>query len=707
MIWESGLSKSERVPVRCSRHPAWPNLHVLPYVRGRLTFAWLAARLLTQERFDCVAADLPQFLGDMDQLRAVLRLFPLVSSLLIRKRSEEFVLLPLAPSDAACIAAWLTAGRSGEFHCVDDPSCLFYPENHVFEPDLQLQDDSFAAGNPEAYFGPAWERMDALWPRAPYMQRSFTMARAAKVLEYLEEPLWRGKKVLLVCEFRLWWALRKRLEERDRLLEIIPATVRWKDRAAALVIEDPYDLWARGLFDDYPRVNHLFFQSLEEGKVESFNKLEALEAELREFMSAKSLAEAGNPSVRSLITLRRYLQATVAASRRACPLPGSQLFAGARECVSQEFAAALSKALLKYPLPATMGGAPSAVFVKLSARACILGGGGFDPPDVFHCDPYYRASASETRQFFPSQEEEERRQWADLARPHITRGEEAELRDGETGGIRWAVKRDYGLHEAACARVREIVRRTQSAYRVRRSWGTLKDGIHWKATLSAMARGEQAIYVKERVSRNSRIGRLDEHTPIVFLFTDDMRNSSSFCVHDSNIVQRNIELQNRAEASRWQMPPDMVYSLFSTRTSTAKLGNVHIERDEVSSMAFLYTRGLMGVDRYEAINRRPARFQCRVPPMSDGDLLDFGLSERGLAWAIKYAQEAVIAVTCPGWKPSPRLEALARQRHVHILTVPLTALPPAMIQRLRYMHFTSTALKRHAGCDAIVGRFVN
>lgn len=85
----------------------------------------------------------------------------------------------------------------------------------------------------------------------------------------------------------------------------------------------------------------------------------------------------------------------------------------------------------------------------------------------------------------------------------------------------------------------------------------------------------------------------------------------------------------------------------------------------------------------------------------------FSLAERGLAWAIKYANDVVIAVAYSGWSPSNMLSAFAEKRQVKILTVPLDALPAEMSRRLQHMHYVSTALKEYPESEKIIRRFVD
>ena len=65
--------------------PGWEGLEVVPYVRGRLVFAILAAHLLSQGKFDRLLVDLPAFLNQPGWLAQPLELFPAVSLAVFRR----------------------------------------------------------------------------------------------------------------------------------------------------------------------------------------------------------------------------------------------------------------------------------------------------------------------------------------------------------------------------------------------------------------------------------------------------------------------------------------------------------------------------------------------------------------------------------------------------------------------------------------------
>ena len=80
--------------------------------------------------------------------------------------------------------------------------------------------------------------------------------------------------------------------------------------------------------------------------------------------------------------------------------------------------------------------------------------------------------------------------------------------------------------------------------------------------------------------------------------------------------------------------------------------------------------------------------------------------ELTLAWAVKYAERAVVVVAPRDWRLSQRLNDFARQRRVQIIPFPLSALSPAMVERLRTTYFIFTPLKRYPNHEKLLRRFI-
>jgi hypothetical protein len=391
-------------------------------------------------------------------------MFPYASSLIIRSADSRVTLLPFVPSDAACVGAFLAKKSSCEVACLDDSKLVNYPEGSLFQPACALGDDYFVfSDGPERYFAPAWQHMDDSWKDASSMQQQFTNARASLVAERLRRLLLQRKRILFVCNYALWWSVKRHLDGNADPFgkPLVPLTA---PCSAALTMEDPYLLWSRGLFDDYPHINLQFHQKMRAGKASSFEKADALQTVLIQSASARALGEAGNPSVRLLVAFERYLTIRVSSAQRIVPLPASQLLDSAHACIGGEFAERLSKKLLSYPMPVAFA-APA--YLRITEDTITDQGESFDLPDASHCRLYYENAESGINPSLTREEESERERWLELVHPHITRQEISEM-GHELGAVRWAVKDDYRLHQNVCSYIREIVRRLDSAFKVRR-----------------------------------------------------------------------------------------------------------------------------------------------------------------------------------------------------------------------------------------------
>jgi len=323
-------------------------------------------------------------------------------------------------------------------------------------------------------------------------------------------------------------------------------------------------------------------------------------------------------------------------------------------------ARAIAKDLLDYPqAKASDADQLLPAYLQVTSDTVVEAHDHFSLADVFHARPYYDATSVERGRFLTAQEQVDRQRWLAALRPFVTRQEAKLLTRGVGGMVRWAVKSDYQLHQRVCALLRGMAQSTG----------------------------------------------LDEFTPVAFVFTSSTEGNHSSCVHDSNITQRGMELGDATLGGSVRLEPDMVYSLFSTVSGRETPFPPHLERDCLTTLALLFTGVSMGLERYASITARPKKLQCRVPPESDSELAGFGLAERGLAWCVKWATDAVIAAVHPGWEPSGKLLEFAQKRRVEILRIGLDALPEATVRRLQQMHYTSTSLKRHPDSETIVQRF--
>ncbi len=613
------------------RSENWPGLRVIPYLRGRLAFAALAAQAAAEDGFDCLAVDMPGFAQAL--LPVVLPRLPLVTALLI-ENPGYCTLLPFLPADPACAAAWRAQRAGRRVECLDAPSRAGFPE------ELSLAEESgWPSGEPacladlESYFHPLWQEMEASWRCVPERTRRSTAARAARFAGRLRRLLAGGSRVLVVCEYRLWWSVRRQLEQSEPPEEPSPPEAK-----ASLIFENPRLLWAAGLFDEFPALVCAFFDFLETGRTGLFDRGAALAAVLGETDGLPPLEVSAR-------------------------LPG-QWLAQVRSRLGMRRALECARRLLEYPTPGlAQAGADLPAYLRLRADGVLGEGERFPLPDALHCIPYYPRPASELARFCPAEEHQRRLDWAGWARPYITRQEAKALRK-RGGSVRFAVKQDYRLHRDVCAELRRLLQ-----------------------------------------AREPSCPALDEFTPVAFLFRPAGHWRREGVIHDSNPAQRRIELGLPGASGRGS-DPDMVYSLYYIVRAGEELYPGLIVRESLDALVLLYTGEEMGPDRYAAITARPERQQCRMHPSLDTSLLTFPGGERGVAWAVKYAQQAVIVVHHPEWRPSLGLAGFAAERGVSLLTLPLDVLPAETVDRLQRLHYMYPALKKHPGNERIVGRFV-
>jgi hypothetical protein len=306
-------------------------------------------------------------------------------------------------------------------------------------------------------------------------------------------------------------------------------------------------------------------------------------------------------------------------------------------------------------------------------------------------------------------ETEARKNVVDRIHRKITRVEKKNFSEKDTHqGVRWEIKADYRAHAQSCAQARCLIEKQRRKYFPKRSWGTMERGIHWKATLSALARGERGLYVKHQIHNQLLGGKEDEFTPVVFLFTtkDEIDKSLSYSVYDGNLTQRNLDLENLDFPFQNHPNPDRFFSVYLTTQGNEFLLYPHVQRENLTSLCLLYTKSIMGLERYQAISARDHRYHCRLHPDHDSELNGFPRSERGIAWTAKYAWDRIIVVAGRGWKASPRLTEFVKKKGITIQTVPLSTYRPEFIKRLKRCYFLSTPLKKHPQREQIVRRFV-
>lgn len=691
-----------RLPVeknQCIKRPLFENLSVIPYVKGRLVFAELAVRAIQEGCFDIVLVDMPYFMNDKRYLSAAVSALPLVNSLALKKRDSGFVNIPLAPNDAACAAIAMAQMLRNEgsqigLQCIDDSNVVNYHE-YLRLPHINLKDDYlvFVEGL-DKYFELPFRQLADVWKNLAETQRYFLRYRAGMVKKRLEGHLKEGKNTLFICEYSLWRLvsemLGKKIDEEN--VPFIP----WQDIRAAIVLEDPYIFWAMGLLDDYPAVVHQFFKTAKKGWLLSFDKLEGI----NEIISRSVSSGLGNPSVRKIKSFYHYLYNRLSFNSRITPLPVEDLYDAALCCVGRTFAKKAAEEFLNYPYP----NAEKAIeFLTVNKDNLIFKGKAFQIPDMSEQSCLYPHNNGN----FTDGSFESRIKVVNRVRPFLTTKEMNMLKNRDYWPVIWETENDYSHHQAVCGHVRNMamMQARQADVRIVKSYGSMGDGIHWKSTIRSIAAGENAIYIKKRASKAIKRSTYDLHTPIVFIFAEDFSGNSSKAVYDANQTQRNIDLMNNTPFDKTEPPPDSVYSVFYTYGKEGVLCGGHIFKNHITSIAFLYTKD-MGVKRYTSITKRDKRFQCRAAPYSDPELSVFPLSELGAAWAIKYAQDAVLIAARDGWSPSQKLRDFAGRKKIEMIRLSLSRFSPETIERMRMIHSISTPLKKHPERDGILKRFI-
>ncbi len=645
---------------------------VVPYVRGRLVYAEAAVKTLQKNVFDNVLLDLPAFMNHGSWLDAPLDSFPLVSSLLVQGDEETCSLLPLIPTDAACATAWFAKNRSLSFECVDpvlllDRSCQDIPAI------ASLGDERFVSRmSLKSHFEKAWDQLDTLWENSPDSSVKNLILHGNAVANRIHDRISSGRKVLFVCEYRVWWAVRRALDMGVPIREESAGnSAPPPERSCALLLEDPYFMWSAGMFDDYLTVNKKFHESLRSESVASFNKYEAL-AELMGSVSKECdsmIARNDAGKISSLALNSRSKTKT----EEWTDLSSPQSFESVRSKLGAEAEAVLSRLLLDYPMPTVLDTANNPPqYFKIAEDKMVPDTASFDLPDVFHANPYgefISARETETAGVPARSKSFGFVSWLSSVHPFLTRQEAKEL-DENNYGSRFAVKRDYVLHAYACQIIRQAAMREASAD-----------------------------------PDNEELGVF---TPISFIFSNGHEKPGMpTVISDNNLTQRQIDLGCEDRIYRKKMPPpDSVYSLYATKRACDSLFEEHIQRESITSLTLLFSGSEMGLERYAAIMQRPEKFQCRKRPQQDPELRGFRCSDLGLAWAIKYAEKNVIAAAGPGWEPSPIIQKFAQKRKKRILTLSLDLLPGDLANRLQQLHFISASLKRHPECEKIVARFV-
>lgn len=695
--------RAEEVPY--IRHPSFENLFVLPYIHCRLVFAELAVRAISAGHFDRVAVDLPHFMAADNWLEVPIDSFPRVSSLVIRAARGEFRTYNFVPNDAACIALYLIRrlrelGSSIEYECVDDSNVINYPTEFFAQPELPLPDDYFVLINGVgSYFSRVFAQLDRLQDRMTEEQKFHWGYRAAVVANRLKRSLEKGCKTLFLCNYELWHFVKQKLDSGafdTKNFVFLP----WMDQRAALVVQNPLFLWIKGALDDFPSVVSRFFEKVCAGSPATFDKLDTLNDLILSVRDGSHAGRKNGVSIGRLMAFRTYLRRRLVVSRRMTPAAPAFLYDAAVSCLGRSGARALLARLLEYPQPDER----LAQFLSLADDTPVFSDQGFDIPDVFDQRFLNHGLTMNTRGSLGecAESELQREKLVAEVQPFLKSCESTALAGRH--GMTWALREEYLIHGRANRLVRQIAEKIAKEDRYLKSWGSTGDGLDWKATIRARARGEKAFYIRR--FRNSGITglRVNPFTPVAFILDESATRGELISIHDSNSSKRQIDLQMEHPMSAGLPDPDYVYSVFLLRRQNWFVCNGHIRKDEISAMLFLCTEPWMGPERYERITARPEKFHCRLTPDEDRDLKMFGYPDRLVACGVKYADKHVLVFSVCSWMPSSHLLNLARGRKIEIVRRPLSSFSPELLTRMRYMHFISTPLKKHPDREAILQR---
>lgn len=696
--------------------PEWGNISVVPYVKGRLVFADIVAKLLSRGTYDRVLIDFPASMDeDREWLSIPLLMLPTPQVLMITRNDGSYRAIPFVPNDAACAAARVCLDRSIPFECIDDPDLVNYPkEGFLSQGEGPKNDYRVWRDGLEALFHSLQSGFEEEWGSIGPEARFFSKYRAHLMAGKIRDALQKDRLILLVCEYRLFWTI---LQVFDQHMHDIRYLFKGKKAPAILRFLDPCTAWAERLLDDYPSVTLDFWNALKNGEIESFRKQASLEKTIRSAVTGRGQKEEGKMSdfsIRRITAFQRYLRKITHDSGNHIPEPEHELFHAVQACGDRRMFHDLARALLDY---SHVLNDEQRLF--LSENEGLFGfpesdqaGMGYD--DLLLCfngRPLsgYGNSCEKGRR---AEEREVRLFIADHARTDVTPEEMKHLRALSTvNHMNWAVQDDYIEHERLCSQARLVSERIEALYVPRRTWGSIEKGIHWPATLVSRAKGESDIYVRHGLKKNRVLNKMNEFTPVVVLFEKDVEiinNSYSSTIYDSNITQRNIDLGNEDFPFDRHPEPDRVLSLYYTGSRSKIEGAIegNLYRIDLTSITLLYTKHCMGIERYGAINSRERKYQCRLMPDWDDEVNTFPLSERGNAWAAKYAEDTVIVVAHENWLPSERLAEYVRNRGIRIAYVPIGSFSEDFIERTSKLHFISTALKKHPNSPSIIRRFV-
>lgn len=697
---------------QCTRLKEHDNLSVIPYIRGRLVFADLVARAIEEEGFEQVIVDLPFFMNRSNLWENAVKMFPHVSSLLFRKEDGSFAAFPFTPADAACIALSAVQtqkdwGRDIELQCIDDSRVIHYPRGSLSFPKVGPNDDySVFINGLDVFCNEQYDQLEEAWAALGKEQRFFNEYRAGLVSDRLKSYLKNGKKTLFVCEYSLWWLVKKIVMNKyavPRQYFSYP----WKDVKGVIMIDDSLRLWKRGALDDYPAVVARFYDIMRTGLLSSFSKIRTIEDIINKSLTHDLYEKTcGGSSVRRSLTFHKYLRNTSLSSGKISSIMLSHLCDAANSCLGRKAAKRMIRRFFSYPEPA---GKRIFKYVTIREGSSIvtLNNKVNDREAEIYLSSIIKVNSYSLEEVYDGYLMPDR-EMRIFNRFHHHPEREILKFLGYSKAITWSIKADYYQYELASKKVREMQAQQARKTRIKKSYGAISDGIHWKATINARSLGEDAVYIRYGSrSRGKRQRKFDAYTPVIFIFTDNFKGHWYRQIMSTNSVQRHKDLYPGEPLHNNCTASDTIYHALYSLNNIKKLKWGHIDKRDISSMALLYNRADMDNARYKAIAGRPNRFVCRMAPLSDPIVTRFQMTEAGIAWAVKYAEHTVFVVAKKGWTPSEQLSSFAKSRNIEIRDVSLSLFNPDIIERLRTMYFTSPQLKKHPKRDEIVEKFMD
>ncbi|KMQ53020.1 hypothetical protein CHISP_0241 [Chitinispirillum alkaliphilum] len=101
-----------------------PSIKILPILHGKIAFAHHIRELFSNEKFDCVAVDIPAVF--QNEIGEAVDKLPIISALVAKGFEDLLYYLPIDPCDAAVEAVRQARQRRIPFHCIGSPE-LFRP----------------------------------------------------------------------------------------------------------------------------------------------------------------------------------------------------------------------------------------------------------------------------------------------------------------------------------------------------------------------------------------------------------------------------------------------------------------------------------------------------------------------------------------------------------------------------------------------------